>query len=273
MGNTLLNRGDINFFLDLLWKSGNLAVSIQNKGMDLRYKKDDSIVTKADVAVQDLLLSEIGNRHPDFNFIHEEDFDRDRRGIDAETVSVIIDPIDGTAVYSMHLPTWSISIGIFKGYEPVYGFVYSPVSDMLFYNDDNHAYLNGSPVAVDKNIEIGKETSIFYATEVYNRIRISFPGKVRNLGSTALHCALVADNHRNRTIAFIGSSFLWDWAGAIPIVLKAGGSLKYRDGKDIDFKEIVLNSYELPDFCIAYPIDDFEKVKGMFKELEHKYDR
>ena len=131
-------------------------------------------------------------------------------------MSAIIDPIDGTAMFSMHLPEWCVSVGIFRGYTPVYGFVYSPGFDMLFYNDDSNAYLNGRPLKADRNISVDNETNIFSASEVSNRFIVDFPGKIRNLGSTALHACLAADNARNRTLAFIGKSNIWDWAGAVP---------------------------------------------------------
>ncbi len=266
MNTNLFSNEEFQFIMDLVTRSGDLALSIQDGEMDVRFKKDESIVTKADLAVQELLISELRGKFPESVFVHEENFNRDKVEIDDHSLSFIIDPVDGTAMYSMRLPTWSISLGVFRGYEPVYGFVNSPGSNMFFHNDDTHAYLNGTPVQADKNLPVNRETNVFYASEIYKNFLIDYPGKVRNLGSTALQGSLLADSRRNRTLAFIGSAFLWDWAGAIPIILKAGSNLRYITGEDVDFSEIIKNSYEFPEFCIAYSIDDFESVRKIFKK-------
>ena len=237
---------------------------MQRGKLDVTRKEDSSIVTQADIWVQNYLTEKLTERFRSFQFISEEETDR-ITDFSGDKISVIIDPIDGTAMFSMHLPIWCISVGIFKGYTPQYGFVFSPGSDLLFYNDDQHSYLNGKKLISDPAIEIEKETNIFYSSEIKDVSITDFPGKVRNLGSTALHACLTADNSRNRLLAFIGKSYLWDWAGAIPILLKAGVNLKYLSCKDLDYKAIVDNRFELEDYAVAYSAGDFEVIKNIFR--------
>lgn len=234
------DNDDFIFFQKLLNRAGKLAITIQNENISVSRKKDTSIVTRADIEVQDLLISEISSRFPEAVFIHEENFDRSTRLLSEETLAFIIDPIDGTAMYSMHLPIWCISIGVFSGFKPQYGFVYSPGCNMLFYNDNINAYLNGKIITVDPDISVERETNIFYASEIPGIFTIDFPGKIRNLGSTALHASLTADSRRNRVLAFIGEAYLWDWAGAIPIILKSGGEIRYLSGKNLIFKKSLI---------------------------------
>jgi len=223
-------------------------------------------VTQADLFVQDLLKNRISARYPDINFIHEENYSGDSCDVEDETISAVIDPIDGTAMYSMHLPVWSVSVGIFKGYAPLYGFVYAPGFHMFFCNDDSNAYLNDGIMRVNRDIRIDTETNIFIASEVYNQFIIDFPGKIRNLGSTALHACLTIDNARNRTLAFIGKSRLWDWAGALPIIIKAGGNVRYLSGKEIAYRDVIRNECRLLDYVLAYNSDNFELVRNIFKK-------
>ncbi len=236
---------------------------MQRGKLDVTRKEDSSIVTQADIWVQNYLTEKISERFSNFQFISEEETHR-ITDFSGDKISVIIDPIDGTAMFSMHLPIWCISVGIFKGYTPLYGFVFSPGSDLLFYNDDENSYLNGKKLVSDPDIVIEKETNIFYSSEIKDIKITDFPGKVRNLGSTALHACLTADNSRNRLLAFIGKSYLWDWAGAIPVFLKAGVNLKYLNGRDLDFKAIIENKFELEDYAVAYNSRDFEIIKNIF---------
>lgn len=262
MNQPTLSQNDIKFFLDLVNSAGSTALQMQRGILEIHRKEDSTIVTQADIWVQNYLTGKISERFKDFQIISEEktNFNTDFSG---DKISVIIDPIDGTAMFSMHLPIWCISIGIFKGFTPLYGFVFSPGSDLLFYNDDNNSYLNGKKLLSDPSVIIEKETNIFYSSEIRD-VKINFPGKVRNLGSTALHACLTADNSRNRLLAFIGKSYLWDWAGAIPVILKAGVKLKYLNGSDLNYKSIIENNFELEDYAVAYNCDDFEVIKTIF---------
>jgi myo-inositol-1(or 4)-monophosphatase len=262
----MFKSADFNFFKSLMVEAGAAAMQIQDDAIEIRRKHDNSIVTKADLLVQDLLMHRIAARYPEINFIHEENYAGGSSAVEDETISAIIDPIDGTAMYSMHLPVWSVSVGIFKGHAPRYGFVYSPGFHMLFYNDDSGAYLNDKAVKVIRDFAIDSETNIFYASEIQNKFNIEFPGKTRNLGSTALHACLTTDNARNRTLAFIGRSHLWDWAGAIPIVIKAGGNVRYLSGHEIEFRDVIRNEYRLLDYVLVYNSDDFESVRNIFKK-------
>jgi myo-inositol-1(or 4)-monophosphatase len=231
--------------------------------LDVQRKKDSTIVTQADIHVQDFLREKVSGRFKDFQFISEEETRR-ITDLSGDKISVIVDPIDGTAMFSMHLPIWCVSIGIFRGYTPLYGFVFSPGSELLFYNDDSHAYLNGNILIPDNALSIDSETNIFYSSEIRD-VKINFPGKVRNLGSTALHACLTADNRRNRLLAFIGKSYLWDWAGAVPILQKAGVKLNYLDGRRLDFRAIIENRFELEDYAVAYNAESFETIKNIFR--------
>ena len=289
--NSILSQSDIEFFLNLINDAGAKALRMQREAFDIHTKEDNSLVTDADLWVQGFLKEKISSRFKDYQFICEEDHPAlrapsttppfghpskegnggefsDKVNFSDETVSVIIDPIDGTAMFTMCLPFWCISIGIFKGYTPQYGFIFSPASNLLFYNDDQSSYLNGKKLTADPSIEIGKETNIFYSSEIKDLTINNFPGKIRNLGSTALHAALAADNKRNRLLAFIGKSYLWDWAGAIPIIQKAGVNLKYLNGTELDYKAIVENNFMLKDYAVAYNARDFGVIRGIFRRSE-----
>jgi fructose-1,6-bisphosphatase/inositol monophosphatase family enzyme len=263
-----LNKSDFDYIISVVQKAGDMAREIQRGALSITRKPDLSIVTDADIAVQEMLLDALKNRFPDMGFIHEEEFAGFDRSPAHDELTAVIDPIDGTAMFSMRLPVWCVSVGIFRGYEPLYGFVYAPAAEMFFYNDDDSAYLNGEPVSADTEAAVmDNETNIFAATEIHGVIEIRFPGKVRNLGSTALHCALLGDNKRNRSLAFIGKSMIWDWAGALSVILKAGSKVNYFDGTPVDFKEVFEGGCAFKNFLVAYNAPDFMKIAGYFHAI------
>ncbi len=261
----MLTSRDIRFFRDLIIKAGAKAHYLQKKGVRASRKDDRSIVTTADLEIQQLVERAIRRRFKNIRFIHEEGSENDLADAGKDDLIAIIDPIDGTAVYSMMLPTWCISIGIFRGYEPLHGFVYSPGCGMLFHNDADKAYLNGQPLFIDADMVIEAETNIFLPPNLIKNCLIDFPGKVRNLGSTALHGCLVAASRETRTLAFFGKACLWDWAGAIPIIEKAGGTVRYLGGSALDFEKVIKNNCYFPEYLIAYAHHDFEMVRSLLK--------
>ncbi len=261
---SIFSTDDIDFFKTLITEAGKKALTIQRTRPAIIRKADTTIVTQADTLVQNFITSEIIKRYPDMNFICEETTSEQKKNIKKETISAIVDPIDGTAVYSMRLPTWCVSIGILKGFEPVYGFIYSPGCGMLFYNDDKNTYLNDEIIYADENLIIDSETNIFTAAEVQKIFKISFPGKIRNIGSTALHACLCTDSAVNRTVAFLGKSYLWDWAAAFPILIKSKSGYKYFSGKEVDIEEVINNGNKLEDYVLAYSGVDFNTAKNFF---------
>jgi len=254
-----LTKKEILFFKKTICAAGDRALSIQKKNINARRKDDKTIVTDADYYVQNYLFEKVTKKFPDFNLISEENINKGTCLRD-DAINIIIDPIDGTAMFSMHLPFWCVSVGIFHGYSPLYGFVYSPGCELLFHCDDDFSYLNSKPLLIWENMPVDNETNIFYSSEIKG-VKLNFPGKARNLGSTALHACLAADNSRNRVLAFIGKSYLWDWAGAIPIVTKAGSHIRYLNGGELDFEKIAKNNFELEDYAVIYNCSDFNEIR------------
>ena len=263
----MLDDKDLTFIRSLIQRAGRLARRIQKGSIEIKRKSDSTFVTQADILLQNMIIDGIKKkfRSLDVKFISEENFDGSTIDIGPETLTFIIDPIDGTAVYTMGLPTWSVSLGIFEGFIPKYGFVCSPASDLFFHSDDDRAYLNGRTVSARLDFEIDSETNIFFASGLEREYKFDFPGKIRNIGSTALHASLCADNGRNRTLAFFGNrASLWDWAGSIPIILKSGGNLRYINGGEIDYRKVFENRCVFLEHLVAYNAESFSAVQKIF---------
>ena len=244
---------------------------MQQRGFSLSRKKDLSIVTDADILIQEYLYRKISARFKDAVVICEEGFEPDINLMDEKKMSVIIDPIDGTAMLTMGLPFWCVSLGIFDGFKPVYGFIYSPACGLFFSNDDGNAFCNGTVIKTDKSLAPESETNVFFASEFIKDYDLAVVGKIRNLGSTALHAALVAYNTKSRGIAFVGGGNLWDWAGALPILQRAGADVKYMSGKDIDFSAIAANGYRFLEVMLAYSSENFEQARKMIVKRQRSF--
>lgn len=215
-------------------RAGALAMDLFDEAT-VTWKPDDSMLTDADTAVQDMLEGEIGAAFPADGILGEEALLRD--GCDgADTYWWVLDPIDGTNNFGRGLPGFSVSIGIVHRGRPVAGAVYDPIARSLYTASAGEgAWLNGhrlrlaptplsprSLFAIRSPFEGGVPSAVEGWLERY---------RLRRFGSTALQLCYVASG----ALAFMHDHkiSLWDVAGAAVVLREAGGVLTDLHGRDL----------------------------------------
>lgn len=193
-------------------------------------KADQSYVTEADHSIESFLRERIGEVYPGDRILGEEE-----GTTSGEEWSWYLDPIDGTGSYATHLPIWCVSIGIWKGENPIHGVVYVPFLDELYFGSSNGiGFKNNSQLNDLEHDDWNYESLLCVSSHAHLGYEIDFPGKTRSMGSTAYHMALVADG---RAVgAVLGHPHIWDMAGALPI------------GKSVEARLRTIESGEHPDW-------------------------
>ncbi|HXD99061.1 MAG TPA: inositol monophosphatase [Candidatus Acidoferrum sp.] len=215
---------------DLAVRGGRLALEYFHRAQ-VSWKPDGSMVTDADLAIQEELATEIAGAFPDDAVVGEEGHVEDDRS--SALYSWVLDPVDGTNNFGRGLPGFSVSIGVLRNGQPFAGAVYDPISRWLFTACVGRgAWLNDRPLrtrpapmtrsslfSIRTPLEDGVPP---FVDEWLRRYRL------RRFGSTALHLCYIAlgaldlvHDHR---------ASLWDIAGATPVLLEAGGMLTGSDG-------------------------------------------
>jgi myo-inositol-1(or 4)-monophosphatase len=188
-------------------------------------KADNTLVTIADGEIETFLKQCIGSRHPDDGILGEEDGQHQGRS----GRHWVLDPIDGTAVFAAGLPNWCVSIGLMAAGQPIAGLVYLPVTGDCFIADTHGpATLNDEPINVAPRSPYTRDTMLFGVADAHRAWEVDFPGKVRAFGSCAAHICYVAQG--SGVAAFNAKTALWDVAGALPILERAGGQMIQHDG-------------------------------------------
>ena len=85
-------------------------------------KPDHTLVTEADLAVEEAVRGLVGRRHPELGILGEEQGETEGR---AET-RLIIDPIDATANFARGIPVFATLLAIESAGEIVAGLVSAP---------------------------------------------------------------------------------------------------------------------------------------------------
>ncbi len=124
-------------------RAGELTLSHWDKGIAFENKPDNSPVTAADRASEQLIASLVEEHFPGDGLLGEEGSSKesstDRRWI--------IDPIDGTRDFVRGNPFWAILIGFEAAGEVEAGIAYLPAMNLLFHAARGAgAYCNDRPI-------------------------------------------------------------------------------------------------------------------------------
>jgi len=201
-------------------------------------KKDRSLVTDVDHAVQQMLLDAIARHHPNDAVIAEEI--QSEPGKHASIASAnrcwIVDPIDGTRNYARGVPTFSISVAMMDGGRPAVGLVFAPMMNWMYSaSAGGGAYLNDEAIHSSGKESISGGTLISVPSGRQRPMPAVVHGwldelVLRNLGSTALHLCLLACGSFD--VVFCDECRLWDIAAGVLIVEEAGAKvISLMDGK------------------------------------------
>ena len=208
-------------------------------------KADRTLVTEADRAVETYLVARLPALAPGVRLLGEE---FGVAGRDDAVCTLTLDPIDGTSAFVAGLPTWCVTVGLVCAGRAVGGITYLPMTGETYVAENDEARWNGRVIPTGRRAP--SEGDLFIAThsDLHRGAPIAFKGKVRALGSTAYHMALVA---RGAAVAaLLGRPRIWDIAAGAALLAAVGGDLRYRSGDAVDLAAL-LGGERAPDHIVA----------------------
>jgi len=141
--------------LDAAARAADIARSMYQRNLDVRFKEDKSPVTEADVRCETAIREILEARFPGHGFHGEETGSHD---VDAESLW-LVDPIDGTKAFVREYPMFSTQIALMRRGELVIGVSSAPVYGELAYAERGRgAYLNGAPIRVSSVATLARTT-------------------------------------------------------------------------------------------------------------------
>ncbi len=211
-------------------KAGRIALDYF-RAPDLKTdsKGPGDVVTEADFAVERMLRAAILEAFPEDAIIGEE------LGGKAVTKGYtwLADPIDGTVNFARRLSYFCVSLALLKDGQPIAAWVFDPVTDELFWADEEHgARLGDTPIACSRNDSmvdavVGLGFSGRHEPELYRNCVAALSDhdvEFRRLGAGALCLAHVA---AGRLDAYVEPHMNpWDAVGGLFIAATAGAVTK-----------------------------------------------
>ncbi|MBL8877487.1 MAG: hypothetical protein JNG88_00080 [Phycisphaerales bacterium] len=230
-------------------EGGRVAREAFGSDLNVERKADGSEVTPADLAAQTAVIRHIRTVRPHDCFLTEEETaDSSLSTADPGAIWWIIDPIDGTRNFIRGVPLFACSVAACSSSSAIAGAIYWVSQDTMYSAALGHGATcnarallpldagrardgrSGRPV-------VGVPSSI--SDEIRDTaLRWIDNGVVRNLGSTALHLALVAAGGMDA--ALCSDSKLWDIAAGWVLITELRGRIHHPSGGAIFPREISL---------------------------------
>ncbi len=247
--------------IGLALRAGALVLGMYESDHEIERKADQTPVTEADYAAEQLVLDALAEEGFGYDIVSEESGRRQQGSTLSERVWVV-DPIDGTQYFIDRSGWFSVMIALLERTRPVLGVVYAPMLERLWYAVlGEGAFL--SPIAepvlerygtkAENGDGAGEDVARWVRAHA-ERIRVSdrSPGTIGyrliagpnrvhgrleeikqslaietvvTMGGTGVKCALIGSGAAELYVQPGSGLGVWDCAPAEVIVREAGGAI------------------------------------------------
>lgn len=229
--NTLLDTKALDTLAEAVRAAGAMA-KLNQQHIQRSYKTDGTVITETDLAISARILGLVAELFPEVNIISEETLTPFN---DKAPYTFVLDPIDGTDVYSQGLPSWAVALGILdRNRTPVGAMISAPRwglgEDELFLRLDpgGQLLINGKPFSIGADKDFPHQITMGSSGQRLMDFS-HYEGKIRIFGSSILHMLspLLYDHIQG---CVNQSCYVWDIAAAHAALLCVGMDIEYVDG-------------------------------------------
>ena len=225
--------------------AGEAIMDIHKKPSNFEIKSDNTPVTEADNASNQIISSALEKLTPNIPILSEESAEIPFSVRKKWKEYWLIDPLDGTRDFIDGSPDFCISIALIKKNYPSFGLIYSPFNKVLYYrltgeksikkfNNVCQELVTQKPKRWE-NIVVGRYSNNNKGLKDHLKIRTNF--ETFKLGSALKFC-LIAEGLYHYYPKF-GRCSEWDTAAGVYILEGAGGKVI-----DLNNKPLTYNSNE-----------------------------
>lgn len=218
---------------ELSYKAGIEILRHYRREIEVEYKEDNSPVTSADKAANEIIVSGLKSNFESIPVLAEESSD-DLSRLNKE-YCFVVDPLDGTKEYVKRNDEFTVNIALVERGRPIAGVIYVPVYKEMYYALKGMGAFMETESGVKRikvsentgNIRLAKSRS-HHSPELDDLILKNNITDIRIAGSAYKGCLLA----RGDVDAYyrFGRTMEWDTAAMEIIVTEAGGVFSGMDG-------------------------------------------
>lgn len=231
--------------LEMTLRAGATIMEVVRAGFEVEEKADSSPVTVADRRAEAILVAALQECAPGIAIVAEEQAAAGEIPQVGDAPYFLVDPLDGTKEFVRGGKSFTVNVALIENRSPVFGVVYAPATDRLFYGhgagtahviDGFAAAGQRRPMAVrkadpDHLTIVASRSHRNPETEAY---LAHYPdAETVSIGSSLKFCLLAAGEAD--LYPRLGPTMEWDTAAGHAVVAAAGGSVRTLDGADMRY--------------------------------------
>ena len=232
--------------------AGKAIMEVYATPFEVYTKDDESPVTQADLRASQIIKETLKpSRLP---FVSEEDLPDDRSHFHRYW---LVDPLDGTVEFVKRNGEFTVNIALIDDKRPVLGVIYAPVTDTLWYNDNDKVYketgaqdarhgafacllssAKRSRVSRPFTVLVSRSHRSKEVDDYINKVLLpSYPDLVIDSQGSSLKFARLAEGTADVYVCY-SKTKEWDTAAAEAILCAAGGKvLRISDSKPLEYSK------------------------------------
>lgn len=230
-------------------------MEVYEAGFEIETKADESPVTTADLAANDIIEKELNKLSSLFPILSEESAHLPFEERVTRETYWLVDPLDGTKEFINRHDSFTVNIALIHKNKSILGVIYAPALGVSYYASKGHGSYKETTTAVEHKISARKIPSkaVFAGSRSHpGKTLAAFLESYKNdcgdyelvsMGSSLKMC-MVAEGTVDLYPRLWGTSE-WDTAAAHCIVDEAGGKLVKIDMSPLLYntKDSLLNPY------------------------------
>ena len=212
-------------------------LEIYNTDFSFTSKEDNSPLTLADTASNELIVSRLKESYPDIPVLSEETKDNIPQSVE---YCWVVDPLDGTKEFIKRNGEFTVNIALVQNQRPVLGVIAVPVAGIVFFaSKGNGAFKqeNDTITAIhvsDKTKGLTWVGSKSHSTEKEENLVKQKSHLIKTMiqAGSSLKGTMVAEGKADVYYRF-GLTCEWDTCAMHCIVEEAGGIFRQMDGSEM----------------------------------------
>ncbi len=268
----------LDFMKHVAFEAGKIIMSYWGTDVRSRLKKDESVVTIADLKVKEYILRTIPKKDPESGLLTEESKDSKERlrkmGI------YIIDELDGSGDFKRKEEDFCFLIAYTENGVPTIGVVYEPLKKRMFYAQKG----SGACLQQDKDITRleplkpvrWKKSIVGHPknykgdkyTKLYELLGIS-ENRLMRSGSMGTRMMQVALQQTHMILGYTKSLKEWDIAAGHAVLGERGISVTDVSGSQLKYNKEVPRTHN--GILVVHPDikeETLKRISGCFDKLE-----
>ena len=245
----MLNNEKIDLIIEAAKEAGDSVMEIYETDFKHSIKNDNSPLTKADIASNNIICKFLSDLTPEIPIVSEENITTSFNKRLSYSQYWLVDPLDGTKEFINKNGEFTVNIALIENKKPIFGVVNAPAIGEIFWGYRDEGSFVQSDGVTKKKIRVREShtepiiviSRSHPSPELENWLKKFESYKTISLGSSLKLCKL-ATGDANLYPRF-GPTSEWDIAAGHAVLKYAGGLLETIDGSDFLYgdRDSILN--------------------------------